>query len=69
LQITERIQGLPPFVTVWCIEASDENEYVSRTLSIPLSSPATSAAENLIDRIVAEVNGSPADKADPTHHA
>jgi hydrogenase maturation protease len=69
LQISERIYGLPPFVTVWCIEASDENEYVSPALSMPLSSPVASATEKLIDCIVAEVHRSPAGDAEFTRHA
>lgn len=69
LQITERIQGLPPFVTLWCIEASAESAYVSRALSKPLSLPVDSATEKLIESIVAEVNRSSANLAEEAHHA
>ena len=69
LQIAERMQGLPPVVTLWCIEATVESEYVSRALSTPLSLPVASAVEKLIESIVADVNRSPAGIAEATRHA
>jgi hydrogenase maturation protease len=69
LQITERVQGLPPFVTLWCIEASAANEYVSRALSKPLSLPVAYATEKLLESIVAEVNRFPGGVVEATRHA
>jgi len=69
LQIAERIQGLPPVVTLWCIEASVESDYVSQALSKPLSLSVASAMEKLIESIVDEVNRSPAGVVEATRHA
>jgi len=69
LQLTEQLLGLPPSVTIWCIEASDEHEAEPGSLGIPLSPLVASAVDQLIENILLEVNQPLPSERKPARHA
>lgn len=69
LKLADRFVGLPTHVTIWSIEAADEENARPQSMQVPLSPLVAAAAETLMARIVAEVNRPEALPEEPTRHA
>ena len=69
LQLAERLFGLPPSVTIWCVEASHEEKDVPSSIGIPLSPLVASAVNTLVERIAIDVINQPTMTRRQARHA
>lgn len=67
LRLADRLQQLPQRVTIWSIEAADED--IRWSIMEPLSPAVADAAEVLINRMAAEIDGRHSAIKEPSHHA